>query len=203
MAHSTVGTPATHEESVLGSRFLGFVREVDDVDGAAAHLAEIRAAHPTATHHCWAYRVGREQRFSDDGEPGGTAGRPMLEVILKRDLDHVSAVVVRYFGGRKLGAGGLVRAYSGTLAKTLDGAGVRRVVDLVSATVRAPFAATDTVLRALEEAGRRSPHLTPGAPTFDADGLVVRLSLPEAEVSALEVGLREATHGGATLEVDR
>lgn len=202
MAHRTVRAAASHEEVVSGSRFIGYVVEVDDVEAAAIHLAGVRAAHPAATHHCWAHRVGPAQRFSDDGEPGGTAGRPMLEVILKRDLDHVSAVVVRYFGGRKLGAGGLVRAYSGTLAKALDAAGVRDVVDVAGVTVRAPFAHTDTVLRLLADAAEKTAPFDLSAPTFDAGGLVVRLSVPEEALAVLSAALREATSGAASLEVD-
>lgn len=184
-----------------GSRFIAYVAEVMDVAAAASHLATLRAAHPDATHHCWAYRVADAQRFSDDGEPGGTAGRPMLEVILKRDLDHVSAVVVRYFGGKKLGAGGLVRAYSGSLAKALDAAGTREVVDVVRLAVRAPFAATDVVLRLLDAAALECAPFVREAPEFDGDGLIVHVTLAVAAADELREELREATHGSASVEV--
>lgn len=199
MAHTTLDREATHEESVLGSRFIGYVVTVDSPAGASAHLAEIRAAHPSATHHCWAYRVGDVQRFSDDGEPGGTAGRPMLEVILKRDLDHVSAVVVRYYGGRKLGAGGLVRAYSGTLAKTLDRAGTREVVDVASFVVSAPFAYTDLLMRLLDEFSLRLSPFERSAPAFDENGPRVVVTLPAGAEDELTRALVEATNGAAEL----
>lgn len=76
----------------------------------AGLLAALKGEHPGASHHCWAFRFGEVQRFSDGGEPAGTAGRPMLEVLLKRGVDRTLAAVVRYFGGTKLGAGGLARA---------------------------------------------------------------------------------------------
>lgn len=120
MPYLSVAKTHVREEVVKGSSFLALVTRVKGVDDALAKLAEVRARHPDATHNCWAYRIGAELRFSDDGEPGGTAGRPMLEVLQKRDLDFVLAVVTRYYGGTKLGAGGLVRAYGGSLAKALD-----------------------------------------------------------------------------------
>jgi putative IMPACT (imprinted ancient) family translation regulator len=107
-------------------------------------LRRIRQDYPDANHHCFAYKLGSAVRFSDDGEPGGTAGRPMLEVLTKRNLDYVLAVVTRYFGGTKLGAGGLVRAYSGALARALDEAGVMQVRDRLTLVVDVPFAEMST-----------------------------------------------------------
>src|SRR5690606_31894770 len=89
-------------------------------------IARVRAEHPTATHHCYAYVIGADasvQRCSDDGEPGGTAGPPMLRMLLRRDVRYAVAVVVRYFGGTKLGAGGLIRAYGGAVGAALDAVG--------------------------------------------------------------------------------
>lgn len=190
MAHLTPASRAEHEDVVLGSRFLAVVAPVRDVAEALALVDEQLVAHPDASHHCWAYRVGQEMRSSDDGEPGGSAGRPMLEVILKRDLDACAAVVVRYFGGRKLGVGGLARAYGGAVARCLDRAGVRTVEDMVSVRVRAPFAAVDAVLRELgaAEAG------------FDADGLVATTTLRERDLDALVARLDALTRGQATVE---
>ena len=203
MAHVTVANAANLEQLVQGSRFLASVFEIETPQHAADRLADIRREHPDATHHCWAFRVGANQRFSDDGEPGGTTGRPMLEVILKRGLDHVGAVVVRYYGGKKLGAGGLVRAYSGSVAKALDLAGTREVVDMARIRVAAPFAGTDVVLRLLDEVARLDAFqpLARRSPGFGADGMTVEVSLPAARLGELEARLREATNGGATLEL--
>ncbi len=198
VSHHTVQQEAEHEEVVQGSRFIARVRPVASVETALELLAELRTEHPSATHHCWAYRVGEAQRFSDDGEPGGTAGRPMLEVILKRDLDMVAAVVVRYFGGKKLGAGGLVRAYSGAVAKALDVAGVREVVDLERLEVRAPFAQVDVVLRTVDTLLGELPDTERGEAEFDGEGLRLLVTLPSSAVEGFQSTLREVSSGSAS-----
>ena len=98
-----------------GSRFLGFLFPAADEEEAERLLGELREQYPGATHHCWAYRIGwpPRERSSDDGEPSGTAGGPILSVLAGRGLSNALAVVVRWFGGTKLGKGGLARAYSG------------------------------------------------------------------------------------------
>lgn len=195
VAHLTVAGPAQHVEVIDGSRFLGFVWPITELEEAQELLAEVRRQHPEATHHCWAYRLAETQRFSDDGEPGGTAGRPMLEVLLKRDLNMVLAVVVRYYGGRKLGAGGLVRAYAGTVAKTLDLAGERAVVDMVTLQLAAPFALTDTVLRSVDELVAEHEDASRGQARFDGQGLLLELSLPLEDAEQAILRLTEVTRG--------
>ena len=134
-------------------------------------------------------------RFSDDGEPGGTAGRPMLEVLQKRELDFVLAVVTRYYGGTKLGAGGLVRAYSGGLAKALDEADVLEVRETVSRTVNAPFAELGAVHRLLDGwAGLRK-----GETDYTAEGLRLAVVFFAADQTLLSDALREVTRGTASL----
>ncbi|TWH05240.1 putative YigZ family protein [Rhodococcus rhodochrous J45] len=119
------GPDVVVETEVKHSRFLAAVRRVDTADAALAFVDEQRRLYPDARHHCWAFVVGddpsaRAERSSDDGEPGGTAGIPMLQVLHHRELVNVAVVVTRWFGGIKLGAGGLVRAYSGAVATALD-----------------------------------------------------------------------------------
>lgn len=119
------GPDVVVETEVKHSRFLAAVRRVDTADAALAFVDEQRRLYPDARHHCWAFVVGddpsaRAERSSDDGEPGGTAGIPMLQVLHHRDLVNVAVVITRWFGGIKLGAGGLVRAYSGAVATALD-----------------------------------------------------------------------------------
>ncbi|WP_016932174.1 IMPACT family protein [Rhodococcus sp. R1101] len=119
------GPDVVVETEVKHSRFLAAVRRVDTADAALAFVDEQRRLYPDARHHCWAFVVGddrsmRAERSSDDGEPGGTAGIPMLQVLHHRDLVNVAVVVTRWFGGIKLGAGGLVRAYSGAVTAALD-----------------------------------------------------------------------------------
>jgi uncharacterized YigZ family protein len=115
----TIASFATSELNVKKSRFLGFVHPVADRAAAQAIVAQLRAAHPDAAHVCWALLAGGQSAAVDDGEPGGTAGRPMLDVLRHQDLEGVLAAVVRYYGGIKLGAGGLVRAYTDTVAQAL------------------------------------------------------------------------------------
>lgn len=115
----------TSEITVKHSRFLTALRRAEQVEEAQRFIEERRHAHPDARHHCSAYVIGsgpvdRIERSSDDGEPGGTAGIPMLQVVKTRDLVDIVVVVTRYFGGIKLGAGGLVRAYSGAVTAVLD-----------------------------------------------------------------------------------
>lgn len=104
------------------SKFVGYAYSVEDVDSANSKLEKIRKMHEKATHVCYAYVISSPhmEKCSDDGEPDGTAGRPILEVIKKNDLSNVLLIVVRYFGGIKLGAGGLVRAYSTSAKNTID-----------------------------------------------------------------------------------
>lgn len=105
------------------SKFICFVKGVDSEDDAKAFVESIKKQHSLATHNCYAYiadELGLVQKFSDDGEPQGTAGMPILEVLKNRKLFKTCVVVTRYFGGVKLGAGGLVRAYSGVTADALD-----------------------------------------------------------------------------------
>lgn len=115
----TIAHPVEHELLVKKSRFLARVQPVAGRAEAQQVVAGLRAAHPGAAHVCWALLAGGESAAVDDGEPGGTAGRPMLHVLRQQDLDGVLATVVRYFGGIKLGAGGLVRAYTDAVAQAL------------------------------------------------------------------------------------
>lgn len=111
------------EQTIEKSRFIAYSAHVEGEEEARSFLDRVRKQHPLATHVCYAFiadKTGNLQRFSDDGEPSGTAGLPMLEVLKKQKLFEVCVAVVRYFGGIKLGAGGLVRAYSSSVSQTLS-----------------------------------------------------------------------------------
>ena len=113
------------------SEFIGYAKRVENEEEAKAFVAEIKSKHKQARHNCWAYVIGENmgiQRYSDDGEPQGTAGIPILEVMKKSDITDCAVVVTRYFGGVKLGAGGLIRAYSGAVAQALAEAGLAKKV---------------------------------------------------------------------------
>ncbi len=187
VAHRTLARRAEHEDVIKGSRFVAVVAPLAAPEEAEALVAAVRSAHPEAGHVCWATLWGDGRRWSDDGEPGGTAGRPMLEVLEKRGLDRVVAVVARRFGGVKLGAGGLVRAYGGAVAKAVDAAGVASVPDRDSFRIAAPFADADALLRTLQS----RPDVVVAAPDYEPDGVVLTGTV-----------LREAAEELATLVAD-
>jgi uncharacterized YigZ family protein len=148
-SYLTVSAVVEHETEARRSRFVCALAPVATVGEASAFVSERRRLHPSASHHCTAYVIGDAQRGDDDGEPGGTAGTPMLQALVGRGFNDVVAVVTRYFGGTLLGAGGLVRAYSSAVTETLD-----RVtpVRMVPATLMEVSVAHD-------QAGRLENHL--------------------------------------------
>lgn len=124
----TVFSEHQSEKIIEKSRFITYSTHVESEEEARAFIARIRSLHSLATHVCFAFisdKTGNLQRFSDDGEPQGTAGMPILEVLKNKKLYETAVAVVRYFGGIKLGAGGLVRAYSSSAAENLDGSDIR------------------------------------------------------------------------------
>ena len=133
----TLKDPASFEETIRKSRFIAHAACVTSQAESLNFYESV--IDPQATHNCWAWRINFQVRSSDDGEPSGTAGRPMLNVIERRQLENVMVVVTRYFGGIKLGVGGLVRAYSGSTAKCLDRAGVIELFPVSEYTIKAGF----------------------------------------------------------------
>lgn len=116
----TIASNVTNEIEIKNSKFITIIYTIDDNSNINSILDNIKTSYPKATHYCYAYRTITTQKSSDDGEPGGTAGIPMLNVLIKEDLVNVLAITVRYFGGIKLGAGGLVRAYTKSLTSALS-----------------------------------------------------------------------------------
>lgn len=116
----TIRETTSHELIINKSRFIGLLIPLSDVKEVPLYLEEARDLYPDANHYCYAYIINAYQKASDDGEPAKTAGIPMLTVLQKNELDHVLAIVIRYFGGIKLGAGGLVRAYSQSVAQAIQ-----------------------------------------------------------------------------------
>lgn len=186
MSTATLAAPARHELVVRHSRFLADARAVESVDEAMAALADIRRIE--ATHHCWAYRLGDAYRSSDDGEPAGTAGRPILAAIDGQGLDRVLVVVTRWYGGINLGAGGLVRAYGGCAAECLRTAPRRPLVELARIELAFDYPDTGAVRAVLDASDARA-----GEPRFDAAGTRLAIELPAADLPALKQRLRDAT----------
>lgn len=188
----TLATRATHLLEVRHSRFLAHAVPVETPEAALAFVAEV--GDPAATHNCWAYRIGALYRSSDDGEPAGTAGRPILAAIDGQGYDRVVAVVTRWYGGINLGAGGLVRAYGGCVAECLRTAPRRPLVELVECIVAYAFADTGAVhaTAAALDADRLDEQFVP-------DGARLRLRLPVARLDMLRTQLRDATRDRASV----
>jgi uncharacterized YigZ family protein len=186
--------PVELAQEIKKSRFLARAAPVATPAAALAWLDAI--ADRAATHNCWAYRIGQNYRFSDDGEPGGTAGKPILQAIDGQGFDLVMVVVTRWYGGIKLGAGGLVRAYGGAAAECLRTAPRVPIVAKVTVEYTLPFAALAIVAARLPEFEADTLD-----EAFDADGARLRVALPAAHVEALRRLLADATRGRATLRV--
>lgn len=187
----TLAAPVHSDLLIRKSRFIGCVQAVGTRAEALAVVAQLRAAHPGAAHVCWALLAGGQSAANDDGEPGGTAGRPMLEVLRRQDLDGVLATVVRYFGGVKLGAGGLVRAYTDAVAQALlDGEKVP-VRQRVALRCAVPYALEGLVRREVEKAGGELADVTHGDvvtlafTVFDGDAAPLVTRLNEAGLGLL------------------
>jgi uncharacterized YigZ family protein len=179
------------ELEIRKSRFIAYAIPVADRDAAMDELRRLREEHPTATHVCWALLAGGQSGMSDDGEPSGTAGRPILEVLRHQDLDGVLAAVVRYYGGVKLGAGGLVRAYTDAIATALQDAPRVERVALASLSVEIGYADEARVRRWIE--------LENHALEASEYGMSVQLTIrmPVTAIDAAREALRDMTQGRA------
>ncbi|MFE8645526.1 IMPACT family protein [Sphingomonas sp. NCPPB 2930] len=181
---------AGHSDILLKkSRFIGCVEGVDGRPAAVARVAALRQQHPDAAHVCWALRAGGQSAAVDDGEPGGTAGRPMLEVLRHHDLDGVLATVVRYFGGTKLGAGGLVRAYSDAVAQALATASKTEVRRLSTLECEVPYALEGMVRRTIVAAGATLLEVRHGT------GVRLQWQMPESDAPACRAALEDGARG--------
>jgi uncharacterized YigZ family protein len=186
----TLAAPADFTLEVKHSRFRAQAAPVASAAEAQAFVTA--TGDPDATHNCWAWRVGDIYRSTDDGEPAGTAGRPILAAIDGQGCDRVAVVVTRWYGGIKLGAGGLVRAYGGTAAECLRRAARVPIVAMRELDVRATFEDLGAVHAAL--AGFGAEKLDE---RFDAGGVHLRLALPADRADALRAHLRDATRDRA------
>ena len=203
------GPDFRHEIEIKRSRFITVLRRADSEEAARDLVAGLRREFHDARHHCSAFLLGPDrdvQRSSDDGEPSGTAGIPMLEVLAKRetapgvaDLSDVSAVVVRYFGGILLGAGGLVRAYSESVSSSLALAPMVRRSRLRICSAEVPHAAAGRLENDLRAAG-----FVMAETSYSAQHTVLRLALPDeaGEISAAAERLQSLTAGSAVLQAE-
>jgi uncharacterized YigZ family protein len=183
-----------HREEMKGSIFLAYGSRADTPEQATAFLQAVQSRHPDATHLCWAYRIGDGYRFSDGGEPGGTAGQPILRAIEGQGLDHVVVGVIRYFGGTKLGAGGLARAYGGTAAEALRTAERHEERPRSEILVEVPFEHLGALHRLLSTFAVENRD-----EEYTESGVRLRGDLPAHELDRFHSALRDATRGHARL----
>jgi len=184
----TLKSPASFEEVIKKSRFIAHAARVSSQSESLDFYESV--IDPQATHNCWAWRIDFQVRSSDDGEPSGTAGRPMLNVIERRQLENTMVVVTRYFGGTKLGVGGLVRAYSGTTAKCLDRAGVVELFPMKEYRIQAGFEWASSVHGLLEQFSAVKLE-----ESYDNDGLILKIRCRETDYGRLASGLRDTSRG--------
>lgn len=190
---TTLASEASLQQEIRKSRFVARAAPVDTGADAGAFIA--RVAERDATHNCWAWRTGANYRFNDDGEPGGSAGRPILAAIDGQDLDRVVVVVTRWFGGVKLGVGGLVRAYGGCAAECLRLAPKREIVERVHAVIHCEFAAVPLLYSRLADFDAR--RLSEQA---SVDGMALEVEVPGERIEALAGFVRDLTRGRGRIE---
>ena len=183
---------------IKNSEFLGCAAPVSDMAVALEWLSQLRLERADASHVAWAYRIGPQYRFSDDGEPSGTAGAPIGRALEASGLDFVSVAVVRYYGGVNLGAGGLVRAYGGTASQTLRLAVRLEVHARVALLVAVSFEQMNALYRLLQmyDVLRREEQ-------FTADGLELRADFLETDVMRFTRAVRDATRGAGRISEAR
>jgi len=186
------------EVVIKKSRFLGTAANVESEEEARALVAAIRKEHYSARHVCYAYSVGETNpalKFSDDGEPGGTAGKPMLDVITNSGISNIVVVVVRYFGGVLLGTGGLVRAYTQAAQEAVNAAGKKKICLSSIYEIPLDYADFDKVKYLIEN--------TEGA-SFDvaySDKVNLTLTVPERSAEELVAQITEKTAGRSTCQL--
>jgi uncharacterized YigZ family protein len=191
---STLVATVTARQEIKKSRFVAVAGPVSD-EAAAKEFIAAHTDH-AANHNCWAWRIGQAYRFSDDGEPSGTAGKPILQAINGQSLDRVAVVVTRWFGGVLLGSGGLVRAYGGTAAMCLREAEKVPLVDTVATTVTCTFGDLALLQARLEAL----PGAQVRVQSFTDTGAELAVSVPQAEAGAMAGMVADLTSGRAAVK---
>ena len=192
----TIDAIYTSEIKIKGSRFIGAASPAATVEGADAYIADISKEHYNATHNCFAYRIrsGGQivERCNDAGEPAGTAGQSILSVIAGRDISNIAVVVTRYFGGTKLGKGGLVRAYSECTREVLGRCRIIRMIEYIAMKIQFPYDMTGAVMHLIEQVGARLDNSDYG------QDVSLDLRVPLASAEDFKRRLTEVTAGKAS-----
>ncbi|MGI1822753.1 YigZ family protein [Exiguobacterium sp. TRN 1102] len=193
----TIKQSGTYEVVIQKSKFIAHFKRVETEEEAQAFIQSIKKEHWNATHNCSAYIIGERnehQKANDDGEPSGTAGIPMLEVLRKRHLKDTVVVVTRYFGGIKLGGGGLIRAYGGTVSEGLDAIGIVERLPMQQLTLTVDY----TWIGKVENELRQSSYLLDDI--IYADLVTFHMSVPVAETEEALAWLTDMTNGQGQLQ---
>ncbi|MEG3128862.1 IMPACT family protein [Pantoea cypripedii] len=186
------------EETIKKSRFITLLAHTDGVEAARAFVQQIKAEHPSARHHCWAWVAGapddsQQLGFSDDGEPSGTAGKPMLAQLMGSGVGEITAVVVRYYGGIMLGTGGLVKAYGGGVQQGLKQLTRCRKVPMQSFTLQCEYAQFSDIERLLQRFDGRVEE------SHYLDRITLQLALPHSQIEGFRQNLSDYSRGALTL----
>ncbi len=191
----TLSQPARFEQEIKKSRFIAHALHCPSEHDARDFLQHI--GDPGATHNCWAWKSGQLYRFEDDGEPGGTAGRPILAAIENQDMDQVAVVVIRYYGGIKLGTGGLARAYGGSAAECLRTAPSQPLIAKTVITVSLPFELVAVAHQIMQrhDAEKLEEH-------YSNEGLELKIECPIDQLGTLADELNDASAGRAEIRSD-
>ncbi|NEN75496.1 DUF1949 domain-containing protein [Pelistega sp. NLN82] len=184
----TLKTATSFEETIKKSLFICHATPITSAEEALAFFQTYHQA--DATHNCWAFKLTQSYRFNDDGEPGGTAGRPILQAIEGQELVNVAVLVIRYFGGIKLGTGGLVRAYGGTAAKCLHQAEKEKIIPTTLIRCTATFSEMAMVKSRLWQEGVQLI-----SEDFTENGVCWILSIPDEQLDVLSAVYTNITRG--------
>jgi len=192
MSYNTVRQEGIAEQVIEKSRFIGFVKSVSDREEAQVYFDEIKQTYKDATHHVPALVIGEQYQIqwaSDDGEPQGTAGAPLVHMLVKEQITNVAVMIVRYFGGVKLGPGGLIRAYTSTAKLALEAAGTRQVRDMIELTVQIAY----PYLQKIENLSLDGQFSIESSDYSDA--VTVAILYPESEKQRIKNMLTDLTSG--------
>lgn len=193
----TIKTDFTNEEEIKKSRFICHLKRISNEEEARDFIAQVKKDNRTANHNCMAYTVGLRQeiqRTSDDGEPSGTAGVPILEILKKKEIFNVCAVVTRYFGGIKLGAGGLIRAYAGAVNHAVEAVGLVQFIEQTELILKLEYGLFDQLQRFID-----SQKLTLSETKFLAD-VTVSVFVDEAQIETFLLELTDIFSGKITAQ---
>ena len=187
--------PCDYREEIRKSRFIALAAPVSSAAEAQAFVAA--HSYASASHNCWAWKVGQQYRFSDDGEPGGTAGRPILAAIEAQDMDQVAVLVIRFYGGIQLGTGGLARAYGGSTNKCLQAAPRHELVTRDHYRCHCLFAELPLLKARLSELDCQLQ-----SEAYDASGAELLLAVPPQRVAELQRLLADISRGRIELQAE-